>query len=361
MTSGFYPEISPRSYRATELAKELYRQGHSVVVISKYRDHDYSDFLKQYGITLKMWRKSVFPKVPVCKRKPMSFISRGLTRLLMVLFEYPVIEEMFRVKKTLRKEGGYDLMISFAVPYPVHWGVAWSRSDRHPIAEKWVADCGDPYMGDVLDSFRKPFYFSYLEKSFCRKADFIAIPIESAKPAYYAEFHDKIRIIPQGFDFKLDEKEPDRPGNKVPTFAYAGGFLPGARDPEPLMRYLVKLDQPFKFMVFTNRADLLEDFRETLSGKLIISDYIPRSDLLKILTKMDFLVNFDNNTTLNSPSKLIDYSIVNRPVLNIERDFKEKPLLEFLNGDYSSRMKLPDREQYHIKNVTRQFLNLLLP
>jgi len=358
VSSAFYPEISPRSYRATELAKELYRQGHSVSVISKYRDHDYSDFLGQYGIRLKMWGKSKLPKIPSCKRKPMSFISRGLTRLLMVLLEYPAIEEMFKVKKALRKEGGYDLMISFAVPYPVHWGVAWSRSDRHPIAKKWVADCGDPYMGDVLDSFRKPFYFGFLEKLFCSKADFISIPIESARPAYYTEFHDKIRIIPQGFDFNLNEKEHDQPGNKVPTFAYAGGFLPGARDPEPLMRYLVKLDRPFKFMVFTNRADLINDFKDTLNEKLVISDYIPRSELLKILAGMDFLVNFDNNTTLNSPSKLIDYSIVNRPVLNIERDFKSNPLLEFLNGDYSNRLQLPDREQYHIKNVTRLFLNL---
>ena len=161
VTSGFFPEISPRSYRATELAKELYRQGHMVVVISKYRNHDYSDFLRRYGITLKMWGKSKFPKVPAFKQKPMSFISRIFSRILMVLFEYPGIEEMFRVKKMLMNEGGYDLMISFAVPYPVHWGVAWSISERHPISDIWVADCGDPYMGDVLDSFRKPFYYLF--------------------------------------------------------------------------------------------------------------------------------------------------------------------------------------------------------
>ncbi len=359
VSSGFYPEISPRSYRATELAKELTRQGHSVVVISKYRNHDYSAFLKEYDIKLKMWGKARYPKVPVFKRKPFSIFSRGLYRILMVLFEYPGIEEMFRVKSSLRNESGYDLMISFAVPYPVHWGVAWARSVEHPIAEKWIADCADPYMGDVLDSFRKPFYFGYLEKGFCRKADFITIPIESAKPAYYPEFHDKIRVIPQGFEFDLKERESKQPENKIPTFAYAGGFLPGARDPGPLLEFLLSLDLPFRFLVFTNKPDMLNQYKDELNEKLIVSDYIPRSELLKVLAKMDFLINFDNNTPLNSPSKLIDYAIVNRPVLNIERKFNSSQLLEFFNGDYSSRMNLPSPDQYHIRNVTKLFLNLL--
>ncbi len=359
VSSGFYPEISPRSYRATELAKEMVRQGHCVVVITRYRDHDYSDFLKEYDIKLKMWGKARFPTVPAFRIKPFSILSRGLSRIMMVLFEYPAIEEMFRVKKILSDESGYDLMISFAVPYPVQWGVAWSRSDKHPVADKWIADCGDPYMGDVLDSFRKPFYFKYLEKGFCRRANIITIPIESAKPAYYAEFHDKIRIIPQGFDFDLTERENYQPKNKVTTFAYAGGFLPGARDPRPMLDYLLTLDLPFKFVVYTNMPDMISSYKDKLRDKLEISDYIPREELLKVLATMDFLVNFDNNTTLNSPSKLIDYTIVNRPVLNIERNFNSSPLLEFLNEDYRSRMQLPDAEQYHIKNVTQLFLDLL--
>lgn len=357
--SGFLPEISPRSYRATELAKELYRQGHSVVVITRDRNHNYSDFLKEFDITMKMWNKARFPRVPVFKRKPFSLLSRVLSRILMVLFEYPGIEEMFSVKKILSKESGYDLMISFAVPYPVHWGVAWSRSGKHQIADKWIADCGDPYMGDVLDSFRKPFYFGYLEKGFCRKADFITIPIKSARPGYYSEFHHKIRIIPQGFDFDLNKAETEQTVNDVPTFAYAGGFLPGARDPEPLLNYLKTLDFPFRFMVFTNKPDILSSYKDELNEKLIISDYIPREELLKILAEVDFLINFDNNTPLNSPSKLIDYAIVNRPVLNIDRNFKEKEMLAFINGDYSNRMNLPSPGQYHIRNVTKLFLNLL--
>ena len=360
VSNGFYPEISPRSYRATELAKEFYRQGHDVTVITKFRDHDYSSFLSDYPVTFKMWRKGILPKVPVLRKKPFSRISSGLSRILLLLFEYPGIEETFLVRKMLNNEYDYDLMISFAVPYPIQWGVAWSRSTKHRIAGTWIADCGDPYMGDVLDSFRKPFYFRYLEKWFCKKADFISIPIESAKPGYYSEFHHKIKIIPQGFEFDLRERSSLQPKNPIPVFAYAGGFMIGSRDPKPLMNYLLDIDIPFRFLVYTNCPEFINEFKAKLNEKLIVSEYIPRTELLKILATADFLINFDNNTTLNSPSKLIDYTILNLPVLNITQNFNGKEILAFLNRDYTNRMLLPDPEYYHIKNISMRFLDLLM-
>lgn len=358
VTNGFYTEISPRSYRATELAKEFIRQGHDVSVITKYRDHDYSDFLEEFPITFKMWGKYRLPQIRDFRFRPLKLLSRSLIRMASLAFEYPAIEDMFKVRKVLRSEDGYDLLISFAVPYPVHWGVAWSRSKGKRIADIWVADCGDPYMGDVLDSFRHPFYFKYLEKWFCRKADFISLPVESAIAGYYPEFHQKIRIISQGFNFDLQSREVIQ-RNKIPEFAYAGSFLNGIRDPGFLLQLLARIDLPFKFYVFTNQADPLANYSETLIGKLIVSGYIERDLLMKKLSEMDFLINFDNGTNLNIPSKLIDYAITGRPVMNIDKSFKIETLLEFLSGNYSDRMKLPDPKKYHIQNIAQQFLSLL--
>ncbi|SMO50020.1 hypothetical protein SAMN06265379_10238 [Saccharicrinis carchari] len=358
VSNGFYPEISPRSYRVTELAKEYCRQGHEVTVITKYRNHNYSKFLNQHPIRLKMWGKSLKP-VPSFSNRLGALFSSILTRLLLMFFEYPAIGDMFSVKKMLKYEEGYDLLISFAVPHPVHWGVAWSRSSTHPIAPTWVADCGDPYMGDVLDTYRKLFYFGYFEKWFGRKVDYIAIPIASAINAYYPEFKNKIRIISQGFQFDLKRNNNKCPNNPMPTFAYAGGFIAGVRDPQPLLQFLSTLDKPFKFLVYTNSHDMLNGYKEKLKGKLVVSGYIPRDELMEILPGMDFLVNFDNNTQLNSPSKLIDYAIVNRPVLNIGRDFKQQSILNFIKGDYTDAMPLPNPEEFHISHVSKQFIDLL--
>ena len=359
VSNGFYPEISPRSYRVTELAKEFCRQGHSVTVVCKYRDHDYTDFLEEYPIKLKMWKKPIFKPVPSSSNRIFSIIYGIMARLLLMFFEYPTIEDMFRTRKMLKSEGGYDMLISFAVPHPIHWGVAWARKRKNRIADVWVADCGDPYMGDVLDTFRKLFYFGYFEKWFGKKAEYISIPIESAVNAYYPEFQDKIKIIPQGFQFNLNHSDNGKTYNEIPTFAYAGGFIKGVRDPEPLLKYLSTLDKPFKFLVYTNMPDVLEDYKESLKDKLVISGYIPRAELMKVLVKMDFLINFDNNTVLNSPSKLIDYAIVNRPVLNISQNFDSKHVLQFIEGDYANKLELPDPEQYHISNVSKKFIELI--
>lgn len=359
VSSGFYPEISPRSFRASELAMEFVRQGHDTTVITKYRDYDYTEFLKDVPLKLKRWRKPVLPVIPSFKNKSFSLISRMISRFLSILFEYPVIEEMFHVKDMLRKESGYDLMISFAVPHPVHWGVSWAKRSKHPIAGTWVADCGDPFMGNVLESFKKLFYFKYFEKWFCRKADFITIPLETAISAYYPEFHHKIKIIHQGFDFNIAETKKKHRPNRIPHFAYAGTFLQGIRDPVPLMRFLSELDMPFRFYLYTNQEEVISEFRPKLKEKLIVSGYITRDELIKKLSEMDFLINFDNNTTRNLPSKLIDYAITNRPVLNIKRRFNQEVVLEFLKGDYSNQMPLPDAENFHITHIARKFLDLI--
>ncbi len=358
VSNGFYPEISPRSFRATELAKEFHRQGYDVTVISKFRDYDYADFLKEFPVTFKMWNRPIFPKVPDFNQKPFSFISRGISRLLLLLFEYPDIEEMFQVKKILKYESGYDLMISFAVPYPVHWGVAKARTRGRRIAKIWVADCGDPYMGCLTDTFCKLFYFKYIEEWFCRKTDYISIPVESAHGGYYAEFQEKIRIIPQGFDFPVEKHVPQVINNDVPTFAYAGGFIAGIRDPGEFLEYLSSIDLDYKFIVFTKQRNMLESYLPKLDGRLEIFDYIPRHELLDKLANMDFLVNFDNNTDVQIPSKLIDYAIVGRPVLNITRGFCGDDLISFLKKDYSKKMMIPDIKQYHISLIAQKFIEL---
>jgi hypothetical protein len=97
-------------------------------------------------------------------------------RFSSLLFEYPFIQLMPMLKRGLKGESGYDLLISVAVPHPIHWGVAAVRTKTNPIAKVWVADCGDPYMGQENDTFKPPFYFGWLEKKFCRIADYITCP-----------------------------------------------------------------------------------------------------------------------------------------------------------------------------------------
>jgi len=363
VSSAFYPENSPRSFRATELVKEMCRQGHQVTLLTYKKDAFHVPLEKEFAVLIKDLGKQRLTPIEIAKgRGPVLLFKRILNRALLQLIEYPAIELMFKVKTALKKESGYDLLISIAVPHTIHWGVAWARTGEHPIAETWVADCGDPYMGTILDSFKKMFYFKYFEKSFCRKADYISVPKIAMKENYYPEFRDKIIEIPQGFKFGDVQVKSGSFHNRVPHFAFAGTFIKTLRNPTPLLQYLVTLKKDFRFIVYTQTPDLLLPFKTGLGEKLEIKNYIPRPDLIQELSTMDFLINLGYDPVHQAPSKLIDYYLAGRPTLSFNNnDINETLLDQFLEADYSQAFSYSNVEQYKIENVCTTFLGLRHP
>lgn len=359
VSRSFYPLISPRSFRTTELAKELARQGHEVTVITSFiKEINYSDLGRKLNITFKDLGLLKYKPLNLKGNKFFVLFKRFINRLALMAFEFPDIQLMPKVVKSLKREEGYDLLISIAVPYPIHWGVAWARNKKNLIAKTWVADCGDPYMLCKLDTFNKWFYFEYVEKWFFRKTDYIAIPFKGAKSAYYKEFHSKIEIIPQGFDLNEFKIPKHIFPNPTVTFAYCGGFIAGKRNPSKFLNFLSKQSNDFKFVVYTKKKDLLTPFLKKLGNKIEIRDYVPRAELIIAISRMDFLINFDNNVGEQLPSKLIDYAITQRPILNITNNLEKENILSFINGNYTSALKMNNIKDYDIKNVATKFLNL---
>lgn len=355
----FYPINNPRSFRTTELAKELSRQGHEVTVLTPMDEKIHSTFEKEHNLKIHDLGTPRWINPDFGLSKIGYILTRVFNRLFGLAFEYPDIELMFLVAKALKKEKNYDLLISIAVPYPIHWGVAKAWDKHQTIAKKWIADCGDPYMGDRTDTFRKWFYFKYVEKWFMRKVDYIAITNINFKVNYYNEFHSKMIEIPQGYKFDDVKLYDGEINNVVPHFAYAGVLFPGYRDPTKFLSYIISLKIDFKFIIYTKTVDLVKPFEIKSGGRIEIRDYIPRSELLYELSKMDFLVNFEYNPLIQSPSKLIDYCITKRPILNIiSKEFNPIVVDEFLRGEYVNQFAISNIDQYRIENVCSAFLEL---
>jgi hypothetical protein len=355
----FYPELSPRAHRTTELARELDRIGHRVELGLPDSDFDYREVLAGTKINLLFYGKVKSGSFHFGKGRLPDLLSRIWFRLLNIATDYPNGVLYFRMKKFLRGRGPYDLIISIAQPHPIHWGVAAAKRKNPGLCKRWVADCGDPFSGTVTDSFKKPFYLRILENRSFDMADFITIPIEGAKPAYHSRFHDRIRIIPQAFEFKTYPTITLDTDKVHPCFAYAGIFIPGFRDPRKFLDYLVHLDLDFRFYIFTKDDSLIRSYVDKSKGRIIVKDFIPRDELISKLKSVDFLINIDNNTEIHSPSKLIDYTQAERPVLNIQDQLDQDAIDAFLQGNYSKRMRLPDIEKYNIRNVAKQFMDLL--
>lgn len=351
ISGAFYPGNSPRSFRTTELAKRFCKLGHDVTVYIPSNDCDLSAFLCEYPIHVCYYKEK--------RQNPNNNLPRRIwNRLLGQFLEYPDIYLLKSLPKALKGESGYDLLVTIAMPHPIHWAVGKMYAKGNKLAKTWVADCGDPYMFCGTSQYKHPFYFAKQEKRWGRECDYIAVPVESALGAYYPEFKGKIRIIPQAFDFsevKLQEYVP----NKVPTFAFSGNLIPKVRDPKTFLDYLSTLNLDFKFILYTTKQHLVSPYKETLGDKLEIHGYIPRLELLNKLSGMDFLVNIENVSKNQTPSKLIDYALTKRPILSIDsKHLDTNKVDEFLRGDYSKQYVVPNIEQYNIVNVANRFLNL---
>lgn len=357
ITQNIYPTIDARSFRSTQLAIELAREGHRVTVYSLLGKYNYDDMSKSTGMLIKKLGHSICGCADNDEHSSMHFFNKILRRLFGRLFLYPTIELVPMINKALKHEKDVDLLISIAMPYADHFGVVLSRYRK--CSKCWISDCGDPFMGNPI--VHPCWYFKYLEKYWCRHTDYIVIPVECAKDAYYDEFRGKINVIPQGFDF-ANIKLANYRKNEVPTFAYAGSVARGMRDPSNLLSYLCTVKTDFKFYVYTNQKDLFEPFSCQLGSKLIIKDVVQRESLIFQISKMDFIINIENSgTNVQRPSKLIDYSLSTRPILDITSSFdklEQEVFNEFFDGDYRHKFIMQNLQDFNIINVAHKFIQL---
>ena len=154
ISKGFYPENSPRSFRATELAKEFAIQGYEVTVLTHRRNHTQDTFAKLYKIKLIFIDEPFSNTQAICNSFPdKSLLIRAMRRFLEITLDYPAIRYKNLIRKKLEVLSGFDLIISIAVPHTIHWGVAASRKMNKNLTKKWIADCGDPYLKVETDTF----------------------------------------------------------------------------------------------------------------------------------------------------------------------------------------------------------------
>lgn len=191
----------------------------------------------------------------------------------------------------------------------------------------------------------------------CSQCNYITVPTKESYHGYYQQYWDKICVIPQGFDFsKTPVSEYKK--NVIPTFLFMGSIYPGVRDPHPFMDYLLKFGRPYKFIMMM-RSPLEDRYVKESNGQIEFIIGKGRKDVVWECSKADFLINIVNPSAVQTPSKLIDYGIAGRPILDIESDFSDpEAFLKFYNGDYSGEHKINSLDDYRIEKVAQQFLNL---
>ena len=177
-----YPANTPRAFRAWELAKEFAREGHDVTLYALLGEYDYSNLEKTLNFKIKNLGYSKLGNTNSSDiNAPLPILARMILRIVKDPNIYPGIEFFPMIRRALKQEKGIDLLITIAHPHVIHW--ATSASIDRTLVKYWVADCGDPYMGNPFS--KHPFFMKWVEKKWCQKADFITIPIKEGINAYF--------------------------------------------------------------------------------------------------------------------------------------------------------------------------------
>jgi hypothetical protein len=366
LTGHFFPEIHPRAFRSFELAQEFSRRGHDVTVIClrKYQLFSIEEFNNNHSfsiITIPFFFIKLLNNYSESNSKN---ILKKIKFFLEYFFGGKLLLNSFKLFFKLKKNIDADLFITLSTPFFIHLGTSfYIRLKRKKNKKKTIffADCGDPYSNS--NQFPKPFYFKFVEKFALKPFDNIFVPSILSISAYDKIVDlNKIKIIPQGFkikDYTYNYKKQD-----LIKFSYAGVFYWDIRNPINLLNKLNETSVNFKFVIFLRNYDqyfinnILSKYPDSFKSKVEINYGFSREELLIELSKMDFLINISNTTLTQVPSKLIDYAISGRPILEISPSDKFlNNLDDFIEGDYSGQVKI-NLDQYDIENLCDEILLL---
>lgn len=357
VTHWFYPRQNPRAFRAFELYRELCKSNQVDVLIGDWKrflkagsDYHELDCFSGQNITNKN-----------AKLSNKKIVQLGIKIVQYFIGDRYLLSGGHFISNNLDCSK-YDAVISIGLPFYIHWTVSKVLRKYHGKIVS-ISDWGDPFNGDPGKKIAP--YFTRIQKRICNTFDYVITPTENAIQYYqrYKTNKDGIKVIPQGFDFSEIEICNYKP-NIVPHFAYAGIFYRDKRNPEQFLDFLTKIKEDFVFTIYTVKhgpmyQDILLKYQQILKEKLIINDTIPRIDCIRELSTNDFLVNIDNIDNIQVPSKLIDYTLSKRPILNFKQDdIPEKAFLRFLRADYSDQYSI-NIDDYNIKNVAKKFSRLI--
>lgn len=366
LSSFFYPKIHPRAFRATELAKEFVRQGNNVdvVTMNTVDGFNYEAYEKEYNISIT--HLNIFKRDGTAAMAGSNNAPKRWKRWFRFCVNYFLCGRMFQytyqIYHALLKQSCLeraDMVIALSTPFYIHHGLSRyiKKKGKNFVA---VADSGDPFY--YSKQGKLAIWFKYIEKDVYKQMDYLTIPTANAIPLYSPLIPEsKIRIIPQGFDMSHLNLYKGNFGKKI-KIAYAGVFYWDIRNPEFLFEYLENTESDYELNLFMRYKDATFEQEvqkyPNLRDRLVINYNVPHDELIYTLSTMHFLINIENLSNTQMPSKLIDYGMTGRPILSCnEKNFRKDVMDQFMNGNYSSQYNV-QLDDYNIINIVHNFLEL---
>ena len=326
------PENTPRAFHTEGMIKEFQNAGYEVDVIIPETNFEYKEknihTVRPYFRNKPKYSMNVQQKYDNNQKRSILSIIKSKVASFIYYFIWPdktLPYSYFAYKKAKQLNKQYDVLFTITGPYSPFLAGYFLKKNNY--AKKWIVDYGDPFSG--LEHGDTRFYDAFLEKKLLSIADFVTIPTEIAKKSYlHLVNEDKIIILPQQFQWNPIKSDYKIDPSKI-NLLYAGKMY-HKRPPDDLVTFLINNNSEDVVLHMFGDTDYFKEFfkdhtkNTPFKGQIIYNGFIDRALLLDIYTKMDYLINIEWPTSNQKPSKLIDYNISNRPIINLPQDVNVK-------------------------------------
>lgn len=371
ITYSYSPALTPRAFRWAALAEWMVTEGHQVEVICN-KAAGLPDFQVLNGVSvhrtggsvresIKTWlgRKSVAEGYTPNAQANLPIRRGVLGRALKYVYRFTLQKIMWpdfagfwyfsavRKSKDLIEKCRPDVVISVSVPFTGHL-VGLSLQKRYAI--RWLADIGDPFSFMTQTPVNNHRLFNrlnyYSETKLLQRANFIAVTTEGTKAEYCQHFpgiaSSKISVIPPLFAAGTQHAEVGHffPDDTKIRLVFAGTLYSRIRNPSALLSFFKamldedigdKLELHF-FGAINDCEFCFEEFKPLIGTKIFLHGLVAREDAFRAMKEAAILINLGNGTPYQLPSKVVEYVMLAKPVLNIspiELDSSQDMLLEF--------------------------------
>ncbi|MFE6539691.1 glycosyltransferase family protein, partial [Bacillus cereus] len=337
----YYPENVARAFHVKGIVSSLIQEGYHVDLIiprnNMYQEIDAreSDNITVHqvkpGILLHKEKNRWDVNKNILNNSQSNFLIKGLKKLYDVLVwpdrtvEWAI--NAYRYVKKNKLHINSEAMVTVGLPVSTHITGHLLKKDASHL--KWIADYGDPFSYNPDREIRK--YDKFLESKILKNVDSIVIPTENAVDCYtnLGVNRSEIHVIPQLFEEQQGESSYKIDKEKF-NIMYAGSFYRGIRSPVEFIHGLVlasKKNPKLHFHYFGN-VNALEEFLEMegLDIKTIpitVNTFKDRSEIISIMKNMDLLINLNNKSTSQIPSKIMDYLYADTRILNVGSNLTE--------------------------------------
>ena len=376
ITYSYTPDLTPRAFRWAAVAEALVARGHDVHVIrNKETGTERSEAINgvmvyRVGANLReVFRNWLGGSSPtratstatgaLNRSQPTTariYIGRAIKWIYdhsakIILWpdfaSFWYFPAVVRAHKLMRKEK-YDAMISVSLPFTGHCvGLALKKCYGLP----WIVDIGDPFSFMNETPVNNHVLFGWLnyrtESKVLQNADYVTVTTDGTRTEYLRCFPDvagnKISVIPPLFvaPANVDELAPFFTELNKTRLVFAGTLYSKIRNPAVLLDFFSSLltteiaehlELHF-FGVMNDCEPYFERYRELMGVKIFLHGLVSRASAVRAMKDATILVNIGNATAYQLPSKVVEYVMLGKPVLNITKSAADSSQIFFSDFD----------------------------